>query len=74
LSTASTKGEVAVVDGTAANVKPKAQPWKAAWPPAAQQEPAEGRVEYGVGKGEVAVVDGTAANVKPAKKKDERSS
>jgi len=67
------KGEVAVVDGTAANVKPKAQPWKAAWPPAAQQEPAEGRVEYGVGKGEVAVVDGTAANVKPAKK-DERSS
>lgn len=63
------KGEVAVVDGTAANVKPQAktQPWKAAWPPVEQQSCPNG-VEYGVAKGDVAVVDGTAANVKPAKK------
>ncbi|EOO01750.1 hypothetical protein UCRPA7_2746 [Phaeoacremonium minimum UCRPA7] len=60
------KGDTVVVDGTAANVKPKAQPWKAAWPPA-EQKTCPG-VEYGVAKGEIAVVDGTAANVKPAKK------
>jgi hypothetical protein len=66
------KGEIAVVDGTAANVKPqtanKSQPWKAAWPPAAVEQKSEACIEYGVNKGDIAVVDGTAANVKPARK------
>jgi hypothetical protein len=72
------KGEIAVVDGTAANVKPQAtktQPWKAAWPPATSEQKCDNvpGVEYGVAKGDIAVVDGTAANIKPAKKKDENS-
>lgn len=73
------KGETAVVDGTAANVKPKAksQPWKASWPPVEAQQQVTtacpNGIEYGVAKGDIAVVDGTAANVKPAKKKDETS-
>jgi len=66
------KGETVVVDGTAANVKPKAQPWKAAWPPS-EQKACPG-VEYGFAKGECAVVDGTAANAKPAKKDEDKSS
>ncbi|EPE07648.1 hypothetical protein F503_00370 [Ophiostoma piceae UAMH 11346] len=72
------KGNVAVVDGTAANVKPsmrlqqseKTQPWKASWPAEAlvpAQSAAE-TTEYGVAQGDIAVVDGTAANVKPKKK------
>ncbi len=77
------KGDIAVVDGTAANVKPaaplclqqsatdKAQPWKASWPGAATPG-AGSETEYGVAKGDVAVVDGTAANVKPSNKRTVR--
>jgi len=43
---------------------PKAQPWKAAWPPTEHKSTCGG-IEYGVQKGEIVVVDGTAANVKP---------
>ncbi|KAH6675315.1 hypothetical protein F5X68DRAFT_214311 [Plectosphaerella plurivora] len=62
-------GETAVVDGTAANIKPqKIQPWKAAWPPAASQNPSSSTgIEYGAGKGDTVVVDGTAANIKPTR-------
>jgi hypothetical protein len=45
----------------------KAQPWKASWPPADQNQNASG-IEYGVEKGATVVVDGTAANVKPSTK------
>ncbi|KAL1898910.1 hypothetical protein Sste5346_003321 [Sporothrix stenoceras] len=76
------KGDVAVVDGTAANVKPtarvtsdsassKAQPWKASWPGADTPSSASGN-EYGVAKGDTVVVDGTAANVKPSTRKTVR--
>ena len=63
------KGGTVVVDGTAANVKPKSQPWKASWPPTEQKAGCQG-IEYGVEKGDTVVVDGTAANVKPSKKED----
>ncbi len=65
------KGATVVVDGTAANVKPKTQPWKTSWPPVAEDAGRPAGVEYGVAKGEVAVVDGTAANVKPATKQQD---
>lgn len=75
------KGDIAVVDGTAANVKPaaplrlqqsdKAQPWKASWPGAAAPA-ADAAAEYGVSKGDTVVVDGTAANVKPSTRKTVR--
>lgn len=78
------KGDVAVVDGTAANVKPtarvtsesesaessKTQPWKASWPGA--DAPSSTLNEYGVAKGDTVVVDGTAANVKPSTRKTVR--
>lgn len=81
------KGDVAVVDGTAANVKPaaplrleqqgengdetKSQPWKASWPGADAPSSTSGN-EYGVAKGDTVVVDGTAANVKPSTRKTVR--
>ncbi|CAK7243709.1 MAG: hypothetical protein STHCBS139747_005236 [Sporothrix thermara] len=77
------KGDVAVVDGTAANVRPaaplrldqsaahKTQPWKASWP-GAEAAAGPAAAEYGVPKGEIAVVDGTAANVKPSTRKTVR--
>lgn len=77
------KGDVAVADGTAANIKPtarvtsdsadssKTQPWKASWPGA--DAPSSTTLnEYGVGKGDTVVVDGTAANVKPSTRKTVR--
>ncbi|ERS95850.1 hypothetical protein HMPREF1624_07927 [Sporothrix schenckii ATCC 58251] len=81
------KGDLAVVDGTAANVKPsarvtaesaeaaeKTQPWKASWPGAATATAASTSSgnEYGVAKGDTVVVDGTAANVKPSSRKTVR--
>ncbi|CAK7197986.1 hypothetical protein SEUCBS139899_000640 [Sporothrix eucalyptigena] len=82
------KGDIAVVDGTAANVKPaaplrlehsfssSATPEKTQpWKaswPGAEAPASNAVTEYGVTKGDIAVVDGTAANVKPSTRKTVR--
>ncbi|EFX06430.1 hypothetical protein CMQ_6751 [Grosmannia clavigera kw1407] len=74
------EGDIVVVDGTAANVKPaaplrlhrseKTQPWKASWTghAASAAACATSSVDYGVAQGDTVVVDGTAASVKPSAK------